>query len=50
MYVVLMLLAVGLVVCLSGNRNSSLSVAIMGFVRSMDATPLYARSRRRRNP
>lgn len=48
MYVVLTLLAVGLVVFLSRSRNSSLSVAIMAFARSMDTTPLHASTRRRR--
>ncbi len=47
MYVVLTLLAVGLVF-LSRSRNSSLSVAIMAFARSMDTTPLHASTRRRR--
>jgi hypothetical protein len=49
-YVALTLLAVGLVVFSTGSRKSLLSGAIMAFARSMDLTPLYIRTRRRRNP
>jgi hypothetical protein len=46
MYGALALLALGLVVFLARGRNSSLSVAIVAFARSMDITPLYSRTRR----
>jgi hypothetical protein len=49
-YVALTLLAVGLLAFASRSRNASLSAAIMAFARSMDTTPLYARTPRRRNP
>jgi hypothetical protein len=48
--VALTLLAVALVVVLARTRKSLLSGAIMAFARSMDITPLYARTPRRRHP
>jgi len=50
MFVALALFAVGLVVFLARTQKSLLSGAIMAFARSMDITPLYARTRPRRPP
>jgi hypothetical protein len=48
-YIALMLLTVGLLAFFSRRRHSRVSVAIMKFARSMDATPMYARNAPRKS-
>jgi len=47
-YLILAALAIGLILVAAGSRRSVLSAAILAFARSMDTTPLHAKTHRAR--